>query len=41
MRTKVKLTINIIIRQKVDLTKYIEEHNYIFDAVYDENSTND
>ena len=28
-------------REKVDLTQYIEEHNYVFDAVYDEFATNE
>ena len=29
------------LKNKVDLTKYIEEHHFTFDAVYDENSTNE
>ena len=28
------------LKNKVDLTKYIEEHKYTFDRTYDENSTN-
>ena len=28
-------------KQKVDLTKYIEEHQFIFDLAYDHNSTNE
>jgi len=28
------------LKNKVDLTKYIEEHRFIFDKAYDENSTN-
>jgi len=27
-------------RTKVDLTKFIEEHNFNFDHAFDENSTN-
>jgi kinesin family member 2/24 len=27
-------------RNKVDLTKYIEEHNFNFDNVFDENADN-
>ena len=27
-------------RTKVDLTKYIEEHNFNFDRAFDENTTN-
>jgi hypothetical protein len=28
-------------RNKVDLTKYIEEHHFAFDNVYDDNATNE
>ena len=28
------------LKNKVDLTKYIEEHKYTFDRAYDENSSN-
>ena len=28
------------LKNKVDLTKYIEEHHFTFDKAYDENSTN-
>lgn len=28
-------------RNKVDLTKYIEEHHFNFDQVFDENATNE
>ena len=28
------------LRNKVDLTKYIEEHNFFFDNVFTEDSTN-
>lgn len=27
-------------RQKVDLTKFVESHEFVFDRVYDENSSN-
>jgi kinesin family protein 2/24 len=29
------------LKNKVDLTKYIEEHHFTFDNSYDENSTNE
>ena len=29
------------LKNKVDLTKYIEEHHFTFDNAYDENSTNE
>ncbi len=28
-------------RMKVDLTKYIEQHNFTFDDVFDSNETNE
>ena len=28
-------------RLKVDLTKYIEEHHFVFDKVFDETTSND
>jgi len=31
----------LIYRNKVDLTKYIEEHHFNFDMVFDENATNE
>ena len=29
------------LKNKLDLTKYIEEHHFTFDNVYDDNSTNE
>jgi kinesin family protein 2/24 len=29
------------LKSKLDLTKYIEEHHFTFDGVYDDNSTNE
>lgn len=29
------------LKSKLDLTKYIEEHHFTFDTVYDESSTNE
>jgi kinesin family protein 2/24 len=29
------------LKTKIDLTKYIEEHNYAFDNVFNENTTNE
>ena len=29
------------LKQKVDLTKYIEEHEFIFDDTFDEQTTNE
>ena len=34
-------SIKILIRLKVDLTKYIETHEFLFDEAFDENSTNE
>ena len=34
---------SVVVREnktKVDLTKYIEEHNFMFDGAFDQNSTN-
>ena len=33
-------TLIVCFRNKVDLTKYIEEHNFNFDNVFDENADN-
>ena len=40
IRSKEDLVVKEL-RYKVDLTKYIEEHNFTFDAVFDENSDNE
>ena len=36
-----KQSVFTINRQKVDLTKYIEEHNFNFDDAFDESNTNE
>ena len=39
-----KESTNVIVKElknKVDLTKYVEEHNYNFDCVFDENNSNE
>jgi kinesin family protein 2/24 len=28
-------------REKVDLTKYIEKHTFVFDQVFDQNASNE
>lgn len=36
-----KVSSGIIFREKVDLTQYIEEHTFKFDAVFDEYTDNE
>ena len=40
IRNKNKVIVKEL-KQKVDLTKYIEEHPFIFDNAFDQNSTNE
>lgn len=35
------LLVNISCRVRVDMTKFIERHNFVFDEVFDSDATNE